>query len=158
MVEYNIIDNINALEISIKNISEETKEKLGILARTIYQAPLASLDLGRLRSLVMLDISSVPEEITISAGSTRKTEVQYCTNNYHASLKLSCSFYKEAIALIFSTIADPAKCLEEYFKLKAGFYALLKEKINTNENFVRSCLRDAEVKDGIPPQGRFAQQ
>lgn len=155
MTEYNIIENINALDLSLKNIAEETKDKLDILANSIYQTPLQSLDISKIKTLIMLDVSCIPEEITISAGSTRKTEIQYCTNNYHGSIKLSCSMYKEAVALIFTT-ADGSKCLQEYFRLKAGFYSLLREKISTNENFVRSCLRDAEIKDGIPPQGRFS--
>lgn len=148
------INAIDALDIDINKLSKESKTKLELISLTVYQQSLHTLPIDKVRSLLMLDVSSMPEEITISAGSTRKT-ADYCTNNYHGSIKIGCGMYKEAVTLLLQRDVSPSDLIDGYFSLKTGFYMLIKEKFNTNENFVRTCLREAEAKDGIQPQGRF---
>lgn len=138
-------------------LTELSTKHLGSMCSDMFGKSIEDASSADIETILNVDISALPMEFTISAGSTRQLERQYNSHNYHASQKLDSSYYRECIASIISNEAlSVEQRINKYFEFKVQFYSTIKTKILNNENFLRHMLRSAEETDGIDPLGRFA--
>ena len=155
MTLYNdIITNISTND--IQKIKKEIQDKLDSLAGVTFSKSLSKLNNDELKTILIFDIASMITEVTISAGATRKTEVQFCTNNYHLSEKLDFTSVKDLLLELANSKNNPLEKIELYMSTRAAFYSLLGAKITSNESFLRGLIREMEATDGIVGQGRFS--
>lgn len=141
--------------IDINQLNQDTLRKLGVLSRTIFGKEIKDLDLENLGNLILVDMGTLQNSYTISASETRKTEVQYCTNNYTVSTVLDCSGILKSMTSIVESASSIEEALNRYYNLKSVFFSVMKEKLSTNEHYLRQCIREFEEKDKIAGQGRF---
>ena len=135
---------------------EESRNQLDQLSQKVYDQALDSLDQGKLTDLVGLDIGMLLTELTVSANETRRTEIQYCSNAYFASAKLDFTFARDFIRSQVAEV-EPNLRIDRYLQLKEVYYKMAQVKWTGHEQYLRNLVREAEGKDGISPQGRFAQ-
>lgn len=145
----------NATSIDFSKLSERAMNQITAMSNALYQAPPDKVTIQSIINLLNVDLCSIPVEFTISAGSTRRTEIQYCSNNYHASEKIDCSYYQDTIRQQLSQIATIEEQINTFIDMKHLFMSTMEKKIANNEHFIRDIIRQAEVKDGIEAQGRF---
>ena len=144
-----LIDNIS------DNVSDDTREKITSMAAKVYDCSVDELTSEQLTDIIRLDLGITISKFSISASSTRRTEVQYCTNNYIAAMEFDCSGLSDNIMNIIDN-TEEGKRIDRYVQLKATAYKLIATKYEGNEAFLRELLRTAETKDGVVAVGRFA--
>lgn len=136
-------------------LKADTIEKLEKLCHDIYNAPLKNLTSEQISNLLILEINTCITEMTVFCQGTRQVEA-YTPNVYSVSqvivLKNSYQFIKDQII----EISDPNKKIEKYIELKSVMYKMIAFKYHNTEEFLRSLIRESEVKDGIKAMGRFA--
>lgn len=151
-------------DFNFDNIAEFDKDQLAAESR-IHIKNLCEVVLGKLPSelskeeivdIVCLDLSSFPVELTVSAGATRRTEVQYCSNNYHLSEKLDVSMQVTYIKDSLSRCETGQAVIDRYISLRGMMFELIKTKVMNTEQFLRDMIAEAERKDGQAPQGRYS--
>lgn len=135
-------------------ISSSSKTKLEAIAQSVFNLPLSSITKKDLIFLIQMDMTLAISELTVSASSTRPTEVKYATNNYHASMKIN---FDDMSKLILEEIKDlPAtEIVDAYFHKKQIMYNFITAKYKSTENFIRELLYSAEKLDNAPKVGRF---
>lgn len=139
----------------LKSLKEQNRASLENMSKSVYGVPAEQLTPEQIKEVIYLDLGTNVTKMTISASSTRRTEVQFCTNNYIAALDIDCSDIKESILFILKSTPDD-QVLDKYIELKTITYRLLTSKYESNENYLRKLLRSAEEKDNVVGVGRFA--
>ena len=145
----------NFLEIGIEELANEDLINLIGEVYDDNETDLRkTLDEDTILQFAVLELSSFPTEITISAGMTRQIQ-QYCPNTYHASVKVDIG---RATDLIVDTVKNAAKGkrIDTYVKLKRYQYKSLLGKIEKHEDVLRRALISRASADGaaLPEDGR----
>lgn len=136
--------------------NDNIKAKMQSLARVAFNAELDTLSIDQVRTAILMDMACMPIKYTISAGSKRKTEVQYSTNDYYVAEEVDCSAYATVVQGVLDRSTSVEEMLTKYFDIKVAFLNLMKAKIGSKEELLRTMLREYEAKDGIPGQGRYS--
>ena len=139
-------------------ISEESLQtKIHGLAQIVGKDS-SKLDYPEAINLIKLDISFLPNEITVSTNDTRKTEVQYCTNTYFGSTRMDVSYYKEHIISTVEPLQeDVSKMIDSYVEMKQNFVNFIKYKYSSMEANLREMSREAQKKDRVVGVGRYGE-
>jgi|JI102314A2RNA_FD_contig_123_14243_length_6837_multi_3_in_2_out_0_7 hypothetical protein len=134
---------------------EETKNKIISLAKIVYSKELKDLSKQEIQSLVLMDMKSSINKLTVSVGATRPTKVQYAGNNYHFSAEVDTSGMFEVLRDVCSSEPEPT-LLEKYFDMKSAVYNMIKVKVTSTEQYLHELLDAAIKKDGLSIIGRAA--
>jgi hypothetical protein len=104
-----------------------------------------------------LDILSTIPTFTVSAQATRRTEVQYCSNNYFASTALDLQLVAVILQDQLRQVADQGiiAMYERHLEIRTGLFTYLSAKHEAMDHFLRSRIENAVEKDGLENQGRF---
>lgn len=137
------------------DFNAESIQKLNGLANAVMGKPAKELTQAQLQILLAMDMMSLPSEITVSTNDTRKTEVQFCTNSYGGTTKITLGDMKELIKREVLEIKDPNEMLTKYLEMKGMFIQFLKAKYASMEATLRDMSREAQLKDKIVGVGRF---
>lgn len=130
--------------------AEVTNEDLITLIGEVYDDNstdlLKELDEETIEQFAIIELSSFPTEITVSAGMTRQKQ-QYQPNVYHASVKIDL---QRATDLIIASVknAPKGKKIDTYIKLKRYQYKSLLSKIDKHEDALRRALILRAKADG----------
>lgn len=152
------MSEVNIEQKDIEGLKLSTKQSLSALSDKIYNKKLSELPLVQVKDLISLEMAFTIKQLSIHVGETRKTEVQYCTNNYTASVEVSTGdawFYITDQLSLLET-SDVTAYIERYIELKDAVYKFIKVKYEGHEQFLRDLLRAAEDKDNIQRMGRYA--
>lgn len=141
-------------EIDINLVSDLTRSRLTDLCKRIYNKNLEEVDSEELEALIVMDMAVSIKELTVTASETRKTERDYCTNMYNASMTLDIS--DSVITALLPERTSSNETLDIYFRRKKAFYDVVKVKLMAAEEFLRAALREQQAKDNIAGQGRYA--
>lgn len=137
-----------------EKLTEQAKVHVAGLSRSVYGKKPSELEKNELLDLISLDVASFPAEFSISAGATRRTDVQYCSNNYHLSEKLDVSGMATYIREVVSNCDDATEMVNTYVSLRSAAMRLCQVKVDNTEEMLREMIADMERKDGQNPQGR----
>lgn len=138
------------------DFNAESIQKLNGLSNAVLGKPAKDLTQDQLKTLLAMDMMAMPSELTVSTNDTRKTEVQFCTNSYGGTVKITLSDMKELIKRDVLEIDDPNEMLSKYLEIKSMFYQMMKAKYASMEQTLRDMSRDAQMKDRIVGVGRHA--
>lgn len=136
-------------------ITEEITQAIQGLSMAVLKKDASSLTKEEASFLIYADIMSLPQELVVTTNDTRKTEVQYCTNSYGGSLKISLQSITGNIKEQIDAIENPVESLNQYIKLKEIFIKFIQFKYNSMESILREQSREAQKKDKIVPVGRY---
>jgi len=129
---------------------EVTNEDLITLIGEVYNDNstdlLKELDEETIEQFAVIELSSFPTEITISAGMTRQKQ-QYQPNVYHASIKVDV---QKSTDFIIDSVknAPKGKKIDTYIKLKRYQYKSLLSKVDKHEDVLRRALIARAKADG----------
>lgn len=145
-------------DISPESLEADTKKYIKDICQSVHGCLPSELSPSDLINLCVMDMSTWMIEYTVSTGATRRTEVQYCSNNYHFSTKLDCSAYRDHLIGVLKHQTPKDQVLNRFAKMKRDFYSFIKAKILSQEEQLRYISLEAEEKDGSKGQGRFRNQ
>jgi hypothetical protein len=135
------------------NTKEEIKNKILSLATTVYNKEASELTKSQLENLMLMDMKSSINKITVSTGATRPAGIQYASNNYHISAEVDVSGMFDIVREIASSVPQD-KLLETYFDAKAAAYKMIEVKYASTEQYLHGLLDTAMKKDGVAILGR----
>ena len=146
-------DSQRIMNLDPKDLTPEAADHIKNLAMAVHGELPSKLNEKQLGDLITLDMASLPTQFTVSAGATRRTEVQYCSNNYHLSEQLDTSSMKDAILSGLENL-DGADMINRYVEIRSTMLKMCEVKIESTEDWLRELIKEMEIKDGQAPQGR----
>jgi len=132
---------------------EDIKAKILSLAQTVYNKETSELTKQEIQDLMLMDMKSSINKITVSTGATRPAGIQYASNNYHISAEVDVSGMFEVVREVANR-APQDKLLETYFDVKAAAYKMIEVKYASTEQYLHGLLDTAMKKDGVAILGR----
>lgn len=132
---------------------EETKNKILSLAKTVFSKDIKDLTKKEVQSLILMDMKSAINKVTVSVGGTRPTKLQYAGNNYHFSAEVDVAGMFEVLRDVCNSEPE-ATLLEKYFDTKSVVYNMIRVKITSTEQYLHELLDGSIKKDGLAIVGR----
>lgn len=151
-MENNIIkiDNFD-----IKALAVDTRTKLIAMASEVHKKPEKELTPEDISDVISLHLNTHDKTLSVYCQSTRQVE-QFNPNSYSATQVIDL---ENAFLFIKARVEEQKTAenkIEKYIELRSLFYKLIHFKFHATEDFLRTLLREAEIKDEARGVGRFA--
>jgi hypothetical protein len=144
------------LDLDVNTMIDATRNKVESLCEQVYSKPLKQCSREEVMIIIEMDVRIGIKDLRVSVSNTRQI-IAYTPNSYGADLTIDFSAVQRYMVEQVSLEATPIKILEKYLKLRSVFIGLLSMKFRNSEELLRNLCREAEVKDGVEPLGRFKQ-